>query len=284
MQKRWWLVLAVNMGCTEPLPSTSTVDVLRILALTTPTPEVRPGIAIGVRAVWFDPIGGRRIQWRWRLCNEDLANDPRSCARGIGSTELASGEVDHVEVPAAMLALSGTERSRTWMVYALACPSSGALIAPAEGRLECSDGSGSESFRRVTVHAQAPLNEPPAIGAWTVEHAGRLSSLEDGTTVRVGSLVGCAGDCASLTLTLTPAPGASERFGETTESLLGSVYVSSGSVSPPRVVRDPGTEVPMVMHWTPGRVILGGEVAQVWAVLRDQRGGESVRSVTITAR
>jgi len=28
---------------------------------------------------------------------------------------------------------------------------------------------------------------------------------------------------------------------------------------------------------------LGGEVARVWAVLRDQRGGESARSVIVTA-
>ena len=284
MQKRWWLVLVVKLGCSEPLPSPSTVDALRILALTTPTPEVRPGIAIGVRAVWFDPIGGRRIQWRWRLCDQGVANDPRSCSRGTGSTELASGEVDHVEVPASMLALRGTERSRTWMVYALACPSARAINAPPEGRLECPEGDGSESFRRVTVQAQAALNEPPSIGGWTLEQAGRSIALEDGATVGVGSLIGCTGDCAALTLSLTPAPGASERFGGTAESLLGSIYVSSGSVSPPRVVMDPGTEVPMVMHWTPGRVVLGGEVAQVWAVLRDQRGGESVRSVTITAR
>ena len=130
------------------------------------------------------------------------------------------------------------------------------------------------------MRAQETLNVPPAIGRWTLEHAGRSISLEDGATVAVG----CAGDCAALTLTLTPAAGASERFDGTAESLLGSVYVSSGSVAPPRVVMDPGIEAPMVARWTPGRVVLGGEVARVWAVLRDQRGGESVRSVTVTAR
>jgi hypothetical protein len=38
----------------------------------------------------------------------------------------------------------------------------------------------------------------------------------------------------------------------------------------------------MVAQLRPGRVA-GGEVARVWAVLRDQRGGETVRAVTITA-
>lgn len=279
-----WLVLMGLAGCADPLPSPSTVDVLRILALTTATPEVRPGAGLGVVAVWFDPVAGRSLRWRWRLCDPGVADDPRACARATGSTELASGEADHVEVPATALALRGSETARTWVVYTITCPGTVAAIDPREGRLVCPQGVGSEAFRRVTVRASEPLNRPPPIGDWTLDQVGRAISLEDGAVVTAGSLAACEGDCPTLALTLTPMPGAAETFDGGAESLLASVYVSSGSVGPPRVVTDPGVVAPMVFRWTPGRVMAGGEVARVWAVLRDQRGGETARAVTITAR
>lgn len=284
MRTRGWLVVSMIAGCSDPLPSPSTVDVLRILALTTVTPEVRPGSAIGVRAVWFDPGPTRDVRWRWRLCDPGVADDPRACARATGATELASGEADQVEVPSAALALRPAEEARTWVVYAIACPTAGAVIDPREDRLVCPQGIGSEAFRRVTVRATTDLNRPPPIAGWTLDRAGSPIALEDRAAVMVDSLAACEGDCPALTLTLTPAADAAERFDATAESLLASVYVSSGAVSPPRAVTDPGVVAPMIARWTPGRVVRGGEVARVWAVLRDQRGGETVRSVTITAR
>lgn len=279
-----WLALVGLAGCADPLPSPSTVDSLRILALTTATPEVRPGAGLGVTAVWFDPVAGRSVRWRWRLCDPGAADDPRTCARASGSTELASGEADHVELPATALALRDRETERTWVVYAIACPGMAAEIDPREGRLVCPGGAGSEAFRRVIVRASAPLNQPPPIGGLTLDQVGRALPLEDGTVVAAGPLAACDGDCPTLSLTLTPASGAAEALDGGAESLMASVYVSSGSVSPPRVVTDPGVVAPMVFRWTPGRVVSGGEVARVWAVLRDQRGGETARSVTITAR
>ncbi len=276
MTTRRWLLLAALGGCTDALPSTSTVDVLRILALTTPTPEVRPGDGIAVRALWFDPVGGRSVRWRWRLCDPGVADDPRVCARATGPIELSRGEPDRVEIAAANLGAS----DRTWVVYAIACPGREATIDPREGRLVCPEGIGSEAFRRVAVRTTGELNRPPAIARWTLGHAGREVALEDGATTTVGGLAACNGDCPELVLTLTPAADAAEA----TESLLGSVYVTSGAVAPPRAVNDPGLVAPMVLRWRPQRVLGGEEVARVWAVLRDQRGGESARSVVVTAR
>ena len=278
-----WLALMGLAGCADPLPSPSTVDSLRILALTTATPEVRPGVGLGVTAVWFDPVAGRSVRWRWRMCDPGAADDPRACARATGSTELASGETDRVELPATALALRGSETAHSWVVYAIACPGAEAEIDPREGRLMCPGGAGSEAFRRVTVRASAPLNRPPPIAAWTLEQPGRSIALDDGAVVSAGPLATCDGDCPTLSLALTPASGAAEAFDGGSESLMASVYVSSGSVAPPRLVTDPGVVAPMVFRWTPGRVVAGGEVARVWAVLRDQRGGESARAVTITA-
>ncbi len=275
MTTRRWLLLAVLGGCTDALPSSSTVDVLRILAMTTATPEVRPGEGITVRALWFDPVGGRLVRWRWRLCDAGVADDPRVCARATGAIELSSGTADQAEITAATLGTS----DRTWVVYAIACSGMDATIDPREGRLVCPEGVGSEAFRRVTVRTTGELNRPPAIARWTLGHAGQEFALEDGATVAVGGLSACDGDCPSLTLTLTPATDAAEA----TESLLGSVYVTSGAVAPPRAVNDPGRVAPMVLRWVPQRVVVGSEVARVWAVLRDQRGGESARSVIVTA-
>lgn len=276
---RWCLALTALAGCTDPLPSPSTVDVLRILALTTPTPELRPGDGLSVRALWFDPVGGRAVRWRWRLCDPGVADDPRVCARPTGATELAAGEVDRVEIAAASLAPRDDQAERTWVVYAIACPVTGAVIDPRESRLVCPQGVGSEAFRRVTVRREGALNRPPAIAAWTVDDRGAALPLDDGARVTVGALTPCDGDCPATTFTLTPAADASEA----TEALLASIYVTSGSVSPPRAVNEPGVVAPMTLRWTPGRVVSGGEVARVWAVLRDQRGGESARSVIVTA-
>lgn len=273
-----WMGLAVLAGCSDGLPSPSTVDGLRILALTTPTPEARPGATIAVRAVWFDPVGGRTVRWRWRRCDPGVVDDPRVCARATGSTELAAGEVDHVEVTG--LSLGAAETSRTWVVYAIACPGEDAVIDAREGRLVCPGGAGSEVFRRVTVRATAPLNRPPVIAAWT---AGTTVALDDGAAVTLPALSACEGNCPAVTLTVTPSADAAEAFDGGSESLLASIYVSSGSVSPPRLANDPGVVAPMVARWTPARVVAGREVARVWAVLRDQRGGETVRAVTITA-
>ncbi|MDB4929589.1 MAG: hypothetical protein JWM10_2073 [Myxococcaceae bacterium] len=282
MRTRTSIGLVVLAGCSDALPSPSSVDVLRVLALTTPTPEVRPGETIAVRAVWFDPVGGRSVRWRWRACDPGVADDPRVCARATGSAELGSGGVDHAELTG--LTLRDGEETRTWVVYAIACPTEDAVIDPREGRLVCPAGFGSEAFRRVTVRATAPLNRPPAIAECTATFAGSSAALGDGASVALPSLAACAGDCPAVTLTVLPGADAAETFDGGRESLLASIYVSSGSVSPPRLVNDPGVVAPMVARWTPGRVVAGGEVARVWAVLRDQRGGETVRAVTVTAR
>lgn len=279
MRTKRWLVLAALGGCTDALPSTSTVDGLRVLALTTTTPEVRPGDGLTVRALWFDPVGGRPVRWRWRLCDPGPADDPRVCARAAGVTELASGDVTSVDVAAPALAPRAGEADRTWVVYAIACPEAEAVIDPGEGRLVCARGVGSEVFRRVTVRSTGALNRPPGIARWEAAHAGRTTSLEDGATVAVGGLTACDGECPAVTLTLTPSGDAAEA----TESLLASVYVTSGSVAPPRAVNEPGAVGAMVLRWTPRRVAAGSEVGRVWAVLRDQRGGESARSVVVTA-
>ena len=278
------VVLTLFAGCADPLPSPSTVDVLRVLTLTTTTPEVRPGEGLAVRAVWFDPVGDRPIRWRWRLCDPGAADDPRVCATPGTAVELGSGDRDRVELPAAALGLRAGEPDRTWVVYALACPSADAVLDPVARRLVCPHGVGSEVFRRVTMRATAPLNQPPPIADWSLSHGGSPVALTDGAVVSLDGLSECAENCPPLALTLSPSPTASEAFAETPESLLGSVYVTSGSVSPPRVANEPGSAAPMAFRWTPTMVVRGREVARVWAVLRDQRGGETVRAVAIIAR
>ena len=283
MRRTVLTVMAIAAACSDPLPSPSTVDVLRILALTTPTPELRPGDALDVRALWFDPIAGRDVVWRWRLCDPGVADDPRVCALPRGPIELSPGSIDRVSIPADRLALGPDGADRTWIVYAIACPGAAAVVL-SEGRLGCASGGGSEAFRRVTVRSAGALNRDPAIAGWTLDLAGRSIALDDGAVTAI-ALGPCDGDCPSVSVTLTPADDAPETFAGGAESLLGSIYVSAGAVDPPRQVDDPGSSAAMRFSWTASRGVAGGgTIARVWAVLRDQRGGETARSVTISAR
>ncbi len=276
------LIAAAVAACTDALPSPSTVDVLRVLALTTPTPEPAPGGDVTLRAVWFDPVPGRSVAWRWRLCDPGPADDPRRCARPTGPMELGSAG-DGASVAASRIALAAGESAHTWVVWVLACVGAPAVPSATEDRLVCPSSVGSEAYRRITVRRDAPRNANPPIAAWGVGAGPSAQELSDGADVSL-SIAACDGDCAPIALTLTPSADAAESASDGPESLLGSIYVSAGSVDPPRRAGDPGSVAAMSFAWSVPRVVRGAEIARVWAVLRDQRGGETARAVTLRAR
>ena len=65
MKAARWIACWSLLGCNDALPSPARLDRLRVLALETDTPDVRPGAAVRVRAVWFDPTD-EALSWRWR--------------------------------------------------------------------------------------------------------------------------------------------------------------------------------------------------------------------------
>lgn len=257
---------ALTLGCGDALPSPALVDAPRVLALTTATPEVRPADGVTVRALWFDP-SGREMSFRWRLCREASGFDPRACAvPGVGRDLDASTET--VALPPSALSLGASEREGTWVLWLLACPGSSSTAR--DGRYQCAGNDGVEVFRRVGVRRDGALNTPPSITAVTLD--GR--ALSDGATL---TLPRCEGACAPLTVSVTPRGDAVETAPDgVAEALLLSVYVTGGTVSPARDAAARGERRVMSVRWTPPPE---GEV-RAWVALRDQRGGESVVSVS----
>lgn len=262
------VLLGVTVGCEESLPSPAVVDVLRVIALTTETPEVRPGEAVTVRTVWFDPEG-RTVKFHWRLCREVSGFDPRECAvPSVGRSLDETNET--VTLEASDLALEDGETTGTWVLWEMVCPERPATVR--DGRFQCSEDNGVEVYRRVGVRTHGVLNHPPAIVSATIDD----HEVTENATVTV---VGCDGGCAPTRVSVTPANDAVEMVeGELSEALLLSVYVTAGSVSPVRDAAMHGELRRMSVRWTPPAQ---SPELRLWIVLRDQRGGESVRIVKV---
>lgn len=264
------IVLAVT-GCSgEVLPSPSVVTTLRVVALETETPEVAPGTAVRVRAVWIDPLPGRSFRARWQLCAERDVVDPRACPASERAVDLGEGPV--VTTPP-------LSRVGTYFVLVAACANVLPRFQRSLGHWRCDDGTWAEEvFRRVRVTQSEPRNRPPRIAMWRLAHGstGVSVPLEEDASV---TLPACAGRaCETWTIRVLPTAGSAEALTDGgRESLSVSFYVTSGFTDRPRDTGQPGEEREFTTRWTPSR-----SPSSVWVVLRDQRGGECARGVRVT--
>lgn len=235
-------------ACAAELPPPSRVDALRLIALLTETPDVRPGEGFAVRALWFDPRG-RAAQARWSWCWEAPGIDPLRCAAGEGAHAISeTGDVATVPPDALRDRPTGVD----------------AVIVVA--RIEVG-ADRFEGFRRVRVRAQGALNQPPEIVEVAVGEGAARVVIEEGE-VREGAL-------RALRVELVAADGAREPTeAGGAEVLTASFLASAGAFDPPRVV---GGERAFVARWTGDAV---GDV-RFWAVLRDDRGGVRARAWTM---
>lgn len=234
----------VATACGEELRSPSRVDALRVIALVTETPEVRPDGGAEVRAVWFDPAG-RAPEFAWRLCWERAGVDPLSCADDPAAQAIASvGEV--ATVGPALLRGRASD------------------VAIVLVRLRAGDDR-VEAFRRITVRADGALNRPPAIASVALLAGTTRVTVEEGATVEVPA--------AGLRVEVTPADDARElRPDGARELLTASFLAGAGAFDPPRALGEGALRA----SWRDGAA---GSV-RMWAVLRDDRGGASVRAWT----
>jgi hypothetical protein len=261
------LGLVALLGCDGSLPSPARVDSLRVLALPTDTPTLRPGLNPTVRAVWFDPSPDRPRTFTWRLCAETEGFDPRDCARSAVGETLSQGAPDLVRVPATSLQTAGR-----YVVWVLLCPGAEAPDPTAE-TLRCPTDEGFEAFRRLTVAPEGPLHPPPRIAAWTLSRGDRSVALTDDRPT-VPANTPCAGDCPAWTVTVTADPAQLHPEARLLVSFLGT----TGTYSRPRDALADATLRPLTAGYVPGRV--PGE-ARLWVVLRDQQGGEDVREARV---
>lgn len=237
-----------SAACAAELPSPTRVDALRLIALTTDTPDVRPGDPFAVRALWFDPRG-RPARLRWSWCWEAPGVDPLACAAGeVGHGLDATGDL--VTVPAE----ASRDRPR------------GVDTVIVVARVEAV-GERVEGFRRVRVRAEGALNRPPEITEVAIGEGASRAAVGEGE-VRETSL-------RALRVELVAAADAREPTGDGgVEALTASFLASAGSLDPPRVLGGEGT---FVARWTGDAV---GDV-RFWAVLRDDRGGVRARGWTL---
>lgn len=261
----------VVVGCSgEVLPSPSQVRSLRVVALVTDTPEVAPGARVQVTAAWVDPTPGRTVRARWQLCDEREVPDPRACP--VAATAVDLGEGRTVTTPA-------LSRVGTYYVFVAACADAAPLVRRDLGHWRCADGTPAEQvFGRVRVTETRARNRPPAIAAVTLAR-GDVAFTPDAADSGV-VLPGCdGGSCGPWVLRVRPETDAAEAIPDGgREALSVSFYVTSGSTDRPRDTARPGELRELTAQWTPGVEVR----SEVWVVLRDQRGGETARGVTVT--
>lgn len=265
------LLLAV--GCSgEVLPSPSVVRALRVVALVTDTPELAPGASARVTAAWVDPTPGRSVRARWQLCAESDVADPRDCPTSPYATDLGEGRA--VTTPA--LTLPGT-----YFVLVAACANASPVLDRPPGHWRCSDGTYAEEvFRRIRVTADEPRNRTPAIASWEFARGDASVTVpaEDDASV---ALPGCESAlCGVWSVRVRPAGDAAEPLPDGGRELLSaSFYVTSGATDSPRAFADAGDVPELAVRWTPEAGVVS---AEVWVVLRDQRGGEAARGARVT--
>lgn len=269
------LVALALCHCGDTLPSPALVDGFRVLALGTETPEVRPGDPVTVRALWYDPDLSRSPRFAWRLCEESDGFDPRSCADPSVGVDLEGSPDGGVTVPGERL--RPARSPARYVLWSMACPGATPSLDPRRGRVTCPSPDGVESFRRISVRSEGPLNQPPAIARWTL-HETSLTSPR----ASVSGLPRCASNCPALTLSVVPSEGSAEATPEgPRETLLASFFTTGGRLEPPRDAAGPGELRPLTARFTPPSIPLA-EGLRLWVLLRDQRGGEAFRATTLT--
>lgn len=235
----------VLTACGAELPSPSSIQGPRVIALETATPEVRSGDEAQVRARWFDPAG-RAAVMLWRACWEGAGVDPLRCADGATGRDLV-GAGDEVTLPSDLT----RERSAGTLLVVF-------RLAVGNERLE--------AFRRIVVGDGAAPNLPPPIAAVTLVEGAVRTEVPDGALIEVGG--------GPVVVEVTTAVGAGEPLPDGgRETLTLSLLTSSGSFDPPRRVGEGALRASWVGA-SPGD-------ARMWAVLRDDRAGVTTRAWTV---
>lgn len=163
---------------------------------------------------------------------------------------------------------------RSLVLFAAVCEGLPATLDATIGHFRCAGGSAAaEAFRRIIVRVDGDLNRPPGISRWELAR-GEVIVRADASGEF--ALPRCdAGACGAWVLRVVPVEGAAEETSASQrEALVASFYATGGAIDPPRDGAAPGEVRPMTSRWV---IADGAEGLRLGVVLRDQRGGESVR-------
>lgn len=253
------------------LPSPSRVDRPRIVALTASEPAVRPGREVTLRAVWMGLRDDATVRSRWSWCDAQQVPDPRRCQVEGAPIEAETPSTARLVVPVG-----------EWYVVVAACVGASVEWPVGATHPRCSDGDAAEEVvRRVRASADGALNRAPSIA--TLTWVRGASRIELGGSGREVILPRCgAVPCDAWQVEVGASEGDAEQIDDgTREVLSASFFATAGAVNPATSALREGETRTMRSSW---ELPDDAERCEVGVVLRDQRGGEAVRVVSVQLR
>lgn len=278
------LALALLTACGDDnLPKYTQLDRFRILALEANTPEVAPGATVTITPYLSDPAGnGRSISYSVESCVDLGVN--------LGATPTCDGNPSRVVVVMGGTAAapgSAPHYTGTTGTISIAVPSSAVIFAdPRTGGVRTANeqyngvnylviyrttvgGEAFSAFKRIVVSTRTTRNTNPT-----------LTDFKFGGVASGAAPIPVAPNKVQLDAVV--AAGSAETYSyrdsdgvlaNRSEELLVSWFVTQGSLLRSRTDADEANE------YTPSDAPLSATTTFV-AVLRDDRGGTSVITVT----
>lgn len=211
---------------------------------------------------------------RYLLCPVSLTHDPARCVEAPTGLQVLG------DSPSLTLEDTVLEGAPERLLIVAFCPGNPARFDQSRGTLACPDEHdvpyaqtvGQLAFR--TLKRRAVSNQNPTITGWTLD-------TQPQDLARVPRCV--SAPCAAHSVSVRPEPLSAETLPEGTRELLTlSVYAGAGTLDRPRVITTQeapeGVQGVLTVQWTAPPV---AGLVRVWFVLRDDRGGVTVREGTI---
>ncbi len=278
----FWLVLLTACG-DDNLPKYTLLDRFRVLALEADTPEVSPGATVTITPYLSDPGGsGRSISYSVESCVDLGVNlgatptcdgNPSRVVVVMGGTQAAPGTAPHY---------TGTTGT-----IGIAVPSSAVIFTdPRTGGVRTTNEqyngvnylmiyratAGSETvsaFKRIVVSSRTTKNANPSLTEIQFNGVTAASAAAPAAPNKV-RLDASVGGGSTEIYSYRDSDGV---LANRSEELLVSWFVTQGSLLRSR------TDAGESNEYTPSDAPLSATTTFV-AVLRDDRGGTSVRTIT----
>jgi hypothetical protein len=266
------LVVVALAACGTDFTPRSVLADLRVLALVTSPLEAGPEDAVTVRPVTLPAAGTRVVEERWSFC-------PLTTGASAGYACVAPGcEFALTPAPDGSVTLAPGALARACLatVGADGAPAAG---VPAQApdkvdsvvryRVTASDGQTRESVQVVPLYtraAPAVRNAPPVVTAVEV----------GGTDVLGGAPPPPLAAGGTLEVRVTLDPASAEPYVDDAGNALAEALVVSFFTTAGRFDFDRGSGPDARVKLQDEAIAPGTGAAQLWAVARDGRGGQSV--------
>jgi hypothetical protein len=279
----WWIAALTLVACSSDLADGSQIEKLRLLALRADQPFAHPGEAVELQLLAAD-ASEHPLQYALATCTNPAGSTVRGCLDALdGPFEPLTLEDSRFSVAIGADVLRGSSQyTQSAMV--------GAAVVACPGEIEDGETSGVPVVCRAADHARLPIeafevgvkrifvrtedrNENPEITRikwdgddWPEDLVPTARACPNAKTDDIDD---CAKDFRHAIRIESSAPehGVDEYGASFTEQVVLQFYATSGVFERPvRVANEPDS------HWAAQRAD-GQDPAQLWFVVRDDRGG-----------